>query len=62
VWDVDTGQMMACYQGHQGKLLCVQWSGLEADTVLTGADDFTIHKWNIRFHPPSAENGLYQFL
>lgn len=35
------------YRGHQGRLLSVQWSPVDPDSVYTGADDFSVHKWYI---------------
>lgn len=35
------------YRGHQGRLLSVQWSPVDPDSVYTGADDFSVHKWHI---------------
>lgn len=35
------------YRGHQGRLLSVQWSPVDSDSVYTGADDFSVHKWHI---------------
>ncbi|XP_033744086.1 gem-associated protein 5-like [Pecten maximus] len=56
VWDVDKNEMLACYQGHNGRLLCVQWNGLHEDLVLTGADDFSLHQWRPSLHIPNPEN------
>ncbi|OWF45310.1 gem-associated protein 5-like [Mizuhopecten yessoensis] len=56
VWDVDKNEMLACYQGHSGRLLCVQWNGLHDDLVITGADDFSLHQWRPSLHIPNPEN------
>ncbi|XP_060082615.1 gem-associated protein 5-like [Ylistrum balloti] len=56
VWDVDKNEMLACYQGHNGRLLCVQWNGLEEDLVMTGSDDFSLHQWRPSLHVPNPEN------
>ncbi|KAK3100512.1 hypothetical protein FSP39_021082 [Pinctada imbricata] len=56
VWDVSTGQMIGCYHGHMGRLLCIQWSGFEADMLYSGGEDFTLQKWNYKKHPPTAES------
>ena len=51
VWDVTTGTSKACFQGHIGRLLCVQWSGLDPDIVITGGDDFCVHQWRVSKNP-----------
>ncbi|XP_069129450.1 gem-associated protein 5-like isoform X2 [Argopecten irradians] len=56
VWNVDKNEMLACYQGHNGRLLCVLWNGLHDDLVLTGADDFSLHQWRPSLHVPNPEN------
>ncbi|KAL3879528.1 hypothetical protein ACJMK2_031822, partial [Sinanodonta woodiana] len=55
VWDVASVQIKACYQGHLGKLLCVEWSGLDPDDVITGGDDFALHRWKVSKHAPHPD-------
>ncbi|EMP37054.1 Gem-associated protein 5, partial [Chelonia mydas] len=45
VWDVLKEEPLCNYRGHRGRLLCVQWSPVDPDSVYTGADDFCVHKW-----------------
>ncbi|XP_072256588.1 gem-associated protein 5 isoform X2 [Pyxicephalus adspersus] len=45
IWDVLQEEPLSNYRGHKGRLLCVQWSPVEADQVWTGADDFCLHSW-----------------
>lgn len=45
VWDVLKEEPLHNYRGHRGRLLCVQWSPVEADCIYTGGDDFCVHKW-----------------
>ena len=47
VWDVNKAEPLANYRGHHGRLLCAVWSGLDADVVYTGSDDFAVHCWNV---------------
>lgn len=49
--------MVACYRGHKGRLLTVQWSGHEKDMIYTGGEDFSFHKWRVADHVPSESNG-----
>ncbi|XP_076070667.1 gem-associated protein 5-like isoform X2 [Mytilus galloprovincialis] len=56
VWSIETEQMLACYRGHKGRLLTVQWSGQEKDVVFTGGEDFSFHKWRLTDHLPSETN------
>ncbi|XP_053399556.1 gem-associated protein 5-like [Mercenaria mercenaria] len=51
VWNVTDNVILACYNGHLGKLLCCQWSGLDPGEVITGGDDFSAHIWQIKDHP-----------
>ncbi|KAK3580429.1 hypothetical protein CHS0354_035471 [Potamilus streckersoni] len=55
VWDVASVQIKACYQGHLGKLLCVEWSGLDPDDVITGGDGFALHRWKVSKHTPHPD-------
>jgi len=48
---VEGSSALACYQGHIGRLLCCQWSGLDPGEVITGGDDFSAHVWRIEEHP-----------
>jgi WD40 repeat protein len=50
--------MIACYHGHKGRLLTVQWSGQEKDVIFTGGEDFSFHKWRYIDHVPSETNGM----
>ncbi|XP_074865401.1 gem-associated protein 5 [Carettochelys insculpta] len=45
VWDVLKEDPLFNYRGHRGRLLCIQWSPVDPDSVYTGADDFCVHKW-----------------
>lgn len=33
--------------GHAGRVLCCEWSATEADVIIAGGDDATIHLWKI---------------
>ena len=51
VWDVPSAIPKACFHGHIGRLLCVQWSGLDPDVVISGGDDFCVHQWRVSENP-----------
>jgi len=50
VWDVRRGSLLAVYGEHFGRLLSVEWSATDADVVLTGSDDHTVHGWHVSQH------------
>lgn len=47
IWDVDTGEALANFRGHQGRLLSMAWSHLDPDILFTGGEDFCVMKWKI---------------
>ncbi|PIK60771.1 putative gem-associated protein 5-like [Apostichopus japonicus] len=58
IWDVDSGEALANFRGHQGRLLSVAWSHLDPDILFTGGEDFCVMKWKIsectHKQPPKA--------
>lgn len=59
VWDVLQEAPLCNYQGHNGNLLCVDWSPVDPDVIWTGGKDFTVHEWRISKQeftkPPKGE-------
>lgn len=47
VWDVLKQEPVCNYRGHNGRVLCVQWSPVNPDLIWTGADDFTVQEWAV---------------
>lgn len=47
VWDVLKQEAVCNYRGHNGRVLCVQWSPVNPDLIWTGADDFTVQEWAV---------------
>lgn len=47
VWDVLEEAAVSNYRGHNGYLLCVDWSPVDPDVVWTGGKDFTVHEWKV---------------
>lgn len=45
VWDALKEEPLHNYRGHRGRLLCAQWSPVETESIYTGGDDFSVHKW-----------------
>ena len=50
MWDVRRAVLVAVYGEHFGRLLSVEWSATDADVVLSGSDDHTVHAWHISQH------------
>lgn len=50
VWDVRRDLLVAVYGEHFGRLLSVEWSATDADILLTGSDDHSVHVWRISRH------------
>ena len=47
MWNVGDRTALANFSGHNGRVLTGEWNALEADTVVTGSDDFTVRVWNV---------------
>nr|XP_015817348.2 gem-associated protein 5 isoform X1 [Nothobranchius furzeri] len=47
VWDVLEEAAISNYRGHNGYLLCVDWSPVDPDGIWTGGRDFTVHEWKV---------------
>uniref|UniRef100_A0A1A7Y5I9 Gem (Nuclear organelle) associated protein 5 n=1 Tax=Iconisemion striatum TaxID=60296 RepID=A0A1A7Y5I9_9TELE len=47
VWDVLEEAAISNYRGHNGYLLCVDWSPVDPDGIWTGGKDFTVHEWKV---------------
>ncbi|GCB76510.1 hypothetical protein scyTo_0016566, partial [Scyliorhinus torazame] len=47
VWDVLKEEPLCNFRGHVGRLFGVQWSPVDADSVWTGGDDFTVRLWDV---------------
>ena len=56
IWNILTGEGIANYRGHIGRVYTVMWSYSDCDVLYTGGDDFTVHRWKISeqiFQTPS---------
>ncbi|XP_013417476.1 gem-associated protein 5 [Lingula anatina] len=47
VWNVLKREPVACYTGHNGRLLTVLWSSVDCDVIFSGGDDFAAHQWKL---------------
>lgn len=47
VWDVASGSVLACFDGHHSAVMCCLPSMLHPDCVITGSADSTVRMWNI---------------
>ncbi|KAM7374027.1 hypothetical protein PAMP_006704 [Pampus punctatissimus] len=47
VWDVLQEAAVSNYRGHNGYLLCVDWSPVDPDLIWTGGKDFTLQEWRV---------------
>lgn len=54
VWDVKSGEALARYTGHSGRLMCVIWSLTDPDLIYTGSEDCCLHAWKITLNKCDA--------
>ncbi|XP_047143757.1 gem-associated protein 5 isoform X1 [Hydra vulgaris] len=47
VWNILTGEGIAHYGGHIGRVYTVMWSYSDRDVLYSGGDDFTLQRWRI---------------
>lgn len=47
IWNADKGTPLANYRGHSEKILCCMFSNTDLNTVFSGGEDYTLHKWRI---------------
>ena len=45
VWDVKKNEGLGNYRGHLGRVHCVAWSYVSSDVLLSGGEDFCLHRW-----------------
>ena len=65
MWDVLKGEGLANYRGHNGRVMSVVWSIIDADVVFSGGEDFTVRCWRIsqqRFKEPPVEGKIKNHL
>ena len=49
LWDVETGQLIQTFQGHQSDVMCIDISPSEAGNIfLSGSSDHVALVWDIR--------------
>ncbi|KAM6224638.1 gem-associated protein 5 [Rhynchocyon petersi] len=62
VWDALREEPLCNFRGHQGRLLCVEWSPVDPDCIYSGADDFCVYKWltSMQDHsrPPQGKKSI----
>jgi WD40 repeat protein len=44
LWDIETGQIIRVFAGHERGLACLDWSG---NRLATGSNDKTIRVWDV---------------
>lgn len=47
IWDIETGKTIYTLNGHEGEVICVNFSA-EGDLLLTGSFDGTARIWDMQ--------------
>jgi len=59
---VRSGTPVAMYSGHNGRLLCVEWSASNPDVIFTGSDDHTVRVWHVSQHVWTEGSALHSMI
>jgi WD40 repeat protein len=54
VWNAASGKMEVCLEGHNGKVLCAQFSP-DGSRIVTSASDKTVRIWTASTPPRSLD-------
>ena len=57
VWDVAQGRVLRKLNGHDQRLSSCCWAGADASVLLTGSDDKTVRRWDMRAQPRGGGGG-----
>lgn len=47
IWNADEGSALVNYRGHSEKVLCCMFSNSDFNSVYSGGEDYSLHRWRI---------------